>query len=120
MAPKKLNIKIGLLNPGSLGTKHEEFIVAMQEHNVDIMAINETWLREGEEGRAPAVPNYRLRHVPRVSAVRARGGGVGFYVRRGLTVRVCAHPIAPPVEQMWLGLSANGRKLIIDTAYRPP
>ncbi|XP_063632474.1 probable cytochrome P450 313a1 [Cydia splendana] len=53
------------------------------------MAINETWLREGEEGRAPVVPNYSLRHVPRPRSVRERGGGVGFYIRKanGVTLR---------------------------------
>ncbi|CAG4954216.1 unnamed protein product [Colias eurytheme] len=61
-------------------------------HAVDIMAINETWLRAGEEGRAPAVPGYRLRHRPRPPDVRSRGGGVGFYVRDGLTIHVLKHP----------------------------
>ncbi|CAH2105512.1 unnamed protein product [Euphydryas editha] len=58
-------LKVGFLNPGSLGTKHEEFLVAMSRHNVDIMAINETWLKTGEEDRAPRLPGYRLRHIPR-------------------------------------------------------
>lgn len=116
----KRKLKVGLLNAGSLGTRHDEFLVAMERHSVDIMAINETWLREGEEGRAPAVPGYRLRHVPRPQGVRARGGGVGFYIRRGLTLRVLPHPPHPSVEQMWLGINVNGQKICIGTAYRPP
>ncbi|XP_063617218.1 uncharacterized protein LOC134790380 [Cydia splendana] len=76
---KKLTF--GLLNPGSLGTRHHEFLAAMSSADVDIMAICETWLREGQELRAPAPPGYRLRHVPRDAASgRARGGGVGKYV----------------------------------------
>jgi hypothetical protein len=115
---KKLTI--GLLNPGSLGTRHTEFLVAMDRHNVDIMAINETWLRDGEEARAPAPADYRLRHVPRPADLRARGGGVGFYIKRGITARILAHPHAPSVEQMWLSVTANGVRLAIGTAYRPP
>ncbi|CAH2093688.1 unnamed protein product [Euphydryas editha] len=46
-------LKIGFLNPGSLGSRHDEFVYAMDKHNVDLMAINETWLKQGEEGRAP-------------------------------------------------------------------
>ncbi|CAH2109326.1 unnamed protein product [Euphydryas editha] len=42
---KQYRLKVGFLNPGSLGTKHDEFLVAMSLHNVDIMAINETWLK---------------------------------------------------------------------------
>lgn len=56
---KNKQLKLGFLNPGSLGTRHEEFLVALESRSVDIMAINETWLRHGEELRAP----FRLRHT---------------------------------------------------------
>lgn len=118
---KTKNLKVGLFNAGSLGSRQEEFIVAMDTCAVDIMAINETWLREGEEGRAPLVPDYRLRHVPRPDGVRrGRGGGVGFYVRRGVRVRVAPHPPASQVEQMWLRMNINSQSVIVGTAYRPP
>ncbi|XP_052754193.1 uncharacterized protein LOC128201411 [Galleria mellonella] len=85
------------------------------------MAINETWLRPGESGRAPTVPGYKLRHVPRPSAVcGGRGGGVAFYIRAGVNARVRTHPAHSTVEQMWLTLSLNKKKLLIGTAYRPP
>ncbi|KOB69030.1 Uncharacterized protein OBRU01_17705, partial [Operophtera brumata] len=116
-------LSLGLLNPGSLGNKHDEFVVAMMRHPVEIMAINETWLREGGEARAPVLPGYRLRHAPRDSAGsgggRDRGGGVGFYLKRGVNARLIAHPQAP-IDQMWLSLTLNGLKLAIGTAYRPP
>lgn len=116
---------VGLFNAGSLGTKHDEFIVAMQRHKVDVMAINETWLRAQEEGKAPVIPGYRLRHLPRPRRARGtrdpdRGGGVGFYVRQGLSVRVCPHPPTPSVEQMWLRCTVNSVKILIGTAYRRP
>lgn len=116
----KKNLSLGLLNPGSLGTGHDEFYAAVEKHGVDILAINETWLRSGEEARAPAPPGYRLRHVPRPEGVRSRGGGVGFYIRRGIYVRQLLHPQAVSVEQMWISVSVNGCKIAIGTAYRPP
>ncbi|CAG4973521.1 unnamed protein product [Colias eurytheme] len=118
----KDKLKFGFLNPGSLGTNHDEFLVAMLRHSVDLMAINETWLREGEEGRAPVVPGYRLRHVPRPPSTRSRGGGVGFYIKKGLSVQVVSHPghAFPMVEQMWLKLVVRGKVLVVGTAYRPP
>ncbi|KOB76672.1 putative reverse transcriptase [Operophtera brumata] len=113
-------LKVGLYNAGSLGTGHDNFIAAMEKYSADIMAINETWIREGEIGRAPSVPNYRLRYVPRPSNIcHGRGGGVGFYIKRGVNVRTCPHPINPIVDQMWLKLSVKSSKLIIGTAYRP-
>lgn len=119
---KNKTLTIGLLNPGSLGTRHEEFLVALERRSVDIMAINETWLREGEEQRAPSPPGYRLRHTPRPLSVRSRGGGVGFYIRTGISVRQVKPPQATTsvVEQMWLSLTLNGVRIVIGTAYRPP
>ncbi|XP_045447496.1 uncharacterized protein LOC123655785 [Melitaea cinxia] len=88
MTRSKTNLKVGFLNVGSLGTDHENFIDALQRHSFDVMALNETWLRPGEDGRAPVVPGYRLRHKPRPPSVRGgRGGGVGFYLRRGLSAQ---------------------------------
>lgn len=116
---KKLTL--GLLNPGSLKNNHDEFYVALQRHDVDVLAINETWLSAGEEARAPAPAGYRLRHTPRPAACgRSRGGGVGFYLKRSCSARLLAHPVAPTVEQMWMSVNVNGYKLLIGTAYRPP
>lgn len=117
---KSNKLKIGLLNPGSLATRHDEFIVAMKRHVVDIMAINETWLHKGEEGRAPVVPGYRFQHTPRPVEIRNRGGGVGFYLRRDLTVRILQYPVCPMVEQMWICVKTNAKSLLVGTAYRPP
>lgn len=78
MTPMKF--KIGLINPRSLGTRHEEFLAALLKNDIDILAVNETWLREGEEATAPNISGYRLRHVPRPPGLRSRGGGVGFYI----------------------------------------
>ncbi|CAG4957419.1 unnamed protein product [Colias eurytheme] len=120
MMHNKNKLRVGFLNPGSLSTNHDEFLIAMDRHNVDIMAINETWLREGEDGRAPAVPGYRLRHIPRPTSIRTRGGGVGFYIKNGMSARIIPHPVAESIEQMWMKLSLNGQVTIVGTAYRPP
>ena len=115
-------LTVSLFNAGSLGTRHDELLVAMESLSPDILAINETWLRKGEERRAPSPPGYTLRHIPRPpDQMRARGGGVGFYIRKGLVVRTCSHPIpATHIDQMWISLRANSTRLLIGTAYRPP
>ena len=113
--------KVGLFNAGSLGTKHDELQVAVERNLPDVLAINETWLREGEEGRAPILPGYRLRHLPRPAGRRLRGGGVGFYVRKGLHVRTQLHPPSlTNAEQMWIAVNVKSTRLLIGTAYRPP
>lgn len=113
-------LNVGLLNVGSLGTKHEEFQRTLIKESLDILAINETWLSAGQDGKAPVVPGYRLIHSPRSHRLRDRGGGVGFYVKRGVSVRKCPCPCAhASVEQMWLSTSVKASRLIIGTAYRP-
>ena len=119
--PQDKLVKFGLHNAGSLATNHDEFIIAMSHHSVDIMAINETWLRKGEEGRAPSVPGYQLRHIPRPMTIRdGRGGGVAFYIKSGMSTRARTHPHHPTVEQMWISLTTKTKKLFVGTAYRPP
>ncbi|CAG9137995.1 unnamed protein product [Plutella xylostella] len=86
---------------------HDELIATVLRYDVDIMAINETWLREGETDRAPVIPGYKLRHTPRPPGKRMRGGGVGMYVKTGLKVRFRTHPAAAGVEQMWLHIRST-------------
>ncbi|CAG4908734.1 unnamed protein product [Colias eurytheme] len=106
--------KVGFINPGSLGTHHDEFVVALDRLRVDILAVNETWLREGEEGRAPLVPGYRLRHIPRSRSIRNRGGGVGFYVKEGMVVKTLQHPITLQVEQMWVKTTVQASHVVVE------
>ncbi|KAG7296539.1 hypothetical protein JYU34_020328 [Plutella xylostella] len=113
-------LKLSLFNAGSLSTSHDDFIAAMLSITPDIIAINETWIRKDEKEKAPSVPGYRLRYTPRPESVRnGRGGGVGFYIKRGLHVRYLQGPSCTTVDQMWLRSSVNGKVFLIGTAYRP-
>lgn len=111
-----------MYNPGSLGTNHDNFIASVLRHDLDVLAINETWLSLQQDGRAPTLSGYRLRHTPRPRGKKKCGGGVGFYIRRGISARTWSHPVDPlhtEVEQFWLILTINGKKLAVGTAYRP-
>lgn len=115
------NLTVGLFNAGSLGSKDENFQVAVERYSPDILAINETWIRQGQDARAPVLPGYSFRHKPRPPELRSRGGGVGFYLKRGISVRTCSHPIVnDSVEQLWIKININSKSVIIGTAYRPP
>lgn len=111
--------KVGLLNAGSLGTGHDDFKVALEDSDIDILAVNETWISEGNDAKAPIVPGYRLRHSPRPKRMRnGRGGGVGFYFKNTLKPRVRSHPVSD-IEQMWFTIKVKNIRLLIGTAYRP-
>lgn len=36
-------LKVGLYNSGSLRRNHDDLIVAVMQHSIDILAVNETW-----------------------------------------------------------------------------
>ncbi|GFG33530.1 hypothetical protein Cfor_11378, partial [Coptotermes formosanus] len=114
---RSFNLTLGLLNVRSLNTGRDELICSMDKHKPDILALNETWLKQEEDRFAPVIPGYSLKHIPRQNG--ARGGGVGFYIRRGVRVRHRQHPNSV-LEQMWLELSVPGTgRIAIGTAYRP-
>lgn len=113
---KQSGLILGLINVQSLNTGQDELTVSVERYKPDILALNETWLKDGQDICAPKIPGYHLKHNPRVCRT---GGGVGFYVRRGVRARVIAHPPSP-LEQMWLELTLPGIGLVaVGTAYRP-
>ncbi|CAK1546890.1 unnamed protein product [Leptosia nina] len=108
---------VRFLNVRSINTGSDELLASIKKYSPDILALNETWTKEGMESLASNIPGYIFKHSPRPK--NARGGGVEFYIRKGLRVRVIAQ-LSSPLEQMWLELSLPkiGR-LAIGTAYRP-
>ena len=120
MPPKRTLFKASLYNATSLNTCGDDFIIAVQRFAPDILAINESWLREGCEALAPVVPSYKFKMHPRSRDIRGgRGGGLAYYLRDGLKTRMLQHPVSS-VEQWWLRCTVNGLRLAIGTAYRPP
>ncbi|KAG6454220.1 hypothetical protein O3G_MSEX008573 [Manduca sexta] len=112
---KKKYLTLGLLNARSLNTGSEELLLSVEINSPDILAINESWIKPGEEALAPAIPNYRFLHRARQGM---RGGGVGFYIRQGITSKVHQHPISL-LEQLWLEVQLPNATLAVGTAYRP-
>ncbi|GBP43120.1 hypothetical protein EVAR_40560_1 [Eumeta japonica] len=96
MTPKHCS-KVGLHNPGSLAKNHDELILAVTQHSLDILAINESWLLSKEEERASSLPGFTLRPP---KGCGGRGGRTAFYVRRGIRIRICERPVFVPVEQI--------------------
>lgn len=112
---KRRCLKIGLLNARSLNTGQDELFATFENYRPDILAINETWLPDGQENLAPAIPNYIFLHKARKNK---KGGGVGFYVRQGIKIRTLRHP-SSHLEQLWIEVQLPGAKIAIGTAYRP-
>lgn len=99
-------LRLGLLNARSLNTGQDELLAMVSRYGLDILAINETWIRDGEEALVPSIPHYRFIHKARKGK---RGGGVGFYVRKGLITKIHRHPQSL-LEQLWLEVRLQTRK----------
>lgn len=112
---KEKRLRLGQLNVRSLNTGQDEFIVTVLKYKIDILAINESWIKDGEEVLAPSIPQYRFVHKARIGK---RGGGVGFYVRRGIVTKILQHPHSM-LEQLWIEVRLSGGTLALGTAYRP-
>ncbi|XP_052756854.1 uncharacterized protein LOC128202040 [Galleria mellonella] len=117
MIKKSISFRLGLINIRSLNTGQDELVAAVNNYRLDVLAINETWLKNDQTGLAPAIPGYVFKHKARKTG--SRGGGVGFYYKKGLRIRVLPHPTSD-LEQMWVELHLPGTaRLAIGTAYRP-
>ncbi|VVC91996.1 unnamed protein product, partial [Leptidea sinapis] len=95
--PSKKCLKIGLLNARSLNTGTDELLIR-------------------EEALVPSVTNYRFIHKARTG--QRRGGGVGFFIRKGIVARIKQLP-STALEQLWLEVQLPGAIMAIGTAYRP-
>ena len=121
--PIFLNINIQSLN--SKFEKLKNFILNLTNNNlvIDIIALQETWLV-----RYPhllLIPGFQP--LIFINRKRGRGGGVGFYVRNGLSAHVIdnmTHNIDKIFETLTLDISYTNtqtqRHYIVSNIYRSP
>ena len=78
-------LKIGLINIRSIRNKLCFVSETLQEHDLDLLCITETWLLSCAVATVGAsLPgSYSFLHVPRLTATK--GGGVGLIYRKALS-----------------------------------
>lgn len=116
-APEVCVLNFALLNTRSVCHKTCTVFDIVNEHQLDLFAITETWLSQnGDEVllRELTPPNFDFIHVPRAS----RGGGVGLVYKKSLcfsTVHTVNYNSFESLEVF--SAPANLRVVVI---YRPP
>ena len=115
------NISILHLNCRSLKKNLPSLITLLATLNTrpTIIALTETWLKEGEEIFL-SIPNYTLVSSPRTSG---RGGGVGFYIdQKHQFVEITCHKAKDDAfEALTIEITCPvTRNLVISCMYRPP
>ncbi|XP_037792643.1 uncharacterized protein LOC119587991 [Penaeus monodon] len=111
-------VKVEHINAQSLLSKTNDVELLVQEREIDVLCISETWLTNDLEDKYVCFSNYNIYRQD-----KGRGGGVAIYVRDNLKVNplnLTASKI-DGVEDLWLSIQC--RKLpsvIIGCIYRHP
>src|SRR3978361_1899351 len=97
--------KFGHLNVRSLMNGFDDFKNYLVMGDFDIFAVSETWLCPNIASDAVRVPNYHFLRRDRGS----RGGGLGFYVKEHISVKVITTPVSSAFEQLWFSAKIKGK-----------
>ena len=110
-----------LLNALSIRKKAlliKDFVV---EHNLDLLAITETWLDPGDKDiyyvREICPTGYDFHHIPRADS---NGGGVGLLVKKSLQIRKHNQTKVKSFEYMDVLVKYLNACIRLVIVYRPP
>ena len=110
-----------LINIRSIRNKSVALADFINSNKSDIIAVNETWLRQDDTDSFIASvtpPGYKCTHVPRPEG---RGGGVGFFIRDDIDFKVLPQPCFNTFESISVHLSTgNAQDIVFHTVCRPP
>lgn len=113
------SFKLGHLNVRSLFTGFQTFSALMTDNNFDVFCVTETWLNENIPSDIVYIPNYNFFRKDRAG----RGGGVGIYIRDGISCKVVFSDDFPPLEGLellFLNVKIRNIILLICVIYRAP
>lgn len=112
------SLTAGVINAQSVCNKTDDITSFVLENNLDILAISETWLCEGDTlTQGDLTPcGYTLLHVPRHGR---RGGGVAVLYRSYLCIRKSILPSFKTFECLEVTLTCKSTATIL-VVYRPP
>ena len=108
------------VNLQSIRNKTTEFAEFVTEHNYDITALTETWLKTDDRAILnDAIPDgYKFLHVPREGR---NGGGVGLLHKSNLLVKVDSNPSTSftSFESLHAQVSSGTSSFRLVILYRP-
>ena len=114
---------IFLSNTRALVSKIEDLEIVVNQNNVDIVCITETWLTESIPNSAVDIKDYSL--VRKDRKPDKRGGGVCAYIKSNIGFTIIDKLISPEFEALWLytrphRLPRGFSCIIIGIIYHPP
>jgi exonuclease III len=117
-------LKIGVFNAQSIRNKALMTMDLTLEHDLDVVAISETWLREEESAVVAEIkpPGYDFYHVARQTiedGPARRGGGVGILIRSSLKHEVIQRRRYDSFEAIEMMIRCGNNSIRLINIYRP-
>ena len=120
LSERSCQLRLCHINTQSMVSTFDELLAMIKEYPFDIVTMSETWLKDNP---------LRLQYVtiPGYSQVfcnrdRFRGGGVGAYLRDGVSYkrRTDIENMAPELEHLWIEIPGRNRhsKMLLGVLYR--
>lgn len=115
------NFTFGHLNARSLNNeeKLDEISVLLDDNDVDIFAVSETWLNPQIPQSAVAIPGYGF-PLRRDRPLNQRGGGVALYCSEAIVVNRRMDLELDNIEILWADFKLKHESFLCAVCYRPP
>ena len=111
-------MKIATLNVHSLVTKIDRVRQFVNNHNIDILCIQESWLNRFIANSIVSIPGYTITRLDRPN--QSGYGGVLIYVRQGFVSNQMDIGDPSLCESIWIKISINSGYVVLGNVYRPP
>ncbi len=115
---KKGNLTIEHVNAQSLQSNFEEIKMCVNDRDIDVLCVSETWLHTNTPDELVNIPNYVIYRCD-----NGRGGGVCIYTKKELKTHLITFPVTRQVgvEDLWVSIQSNKYPaVIIGCVYRHP
>ena len=114
---KPKGIIISLLNICSLFNKTLSLLNFIEKNDINIMALNETWLSDHITNASLFIPNYKFFRVDRPS----RGGGIMFLLHNRFQGYIESSLLTSHIELLHISIDLKcSLPINLITLYRPP
>ena len=118
---KQSKLKCVCMNARSVVNKIKELKLLVEEENVDVVAITETWLNETITDEEMNISGFVLFRRDRNDPIKRRGGGVAMYVKNELNpVYNCELSEDSFSESLWCNIICENENTLLGVCYRAP
>ena len=121
---KAKGFKIVHINIRSLPKKADQLRLILQNSNIDIFTLSETWLHDKIDTQLIHIPGYDITRLDRKpTPFKKRGGGLLIYSKKSLNVNV--HQLqttsTKDLEIQWIRIErSHAKDILLANMYRPP